>query len=150
MHVIIDREVGSVIRLRAESIEINVPAKVPALEITPPSPDREPTSTEPFLNHSSVGTSQTSDIPNNRENGSLDIRKAEQSELKNAITAGNDRAVVNMDVANEISNLAATTRVKDIDEATHSLDNAQTINLDEADEKDRTYGLAIVLNGKSK
>lgn len=59
-HIIIDRTVNSVIKLRAKSIEIDVPPKIPSINVIP----AEPADDEPIRNDASKHLFQDENLQN--------------------------------------------------------------------------------------
>ena len=162
-HIIIDRTVGSVIKLRSKSIEIDVPAiepsrvdgtistEVPSVEIIHPTPEDEGLSSEPRVG-TALDHPEKVRIPNGSRITDNDLKAQDMQNYKNVNQVD---SVTELNGAAKTPDAAPATvdnRFEDVNrselEGTQDLDNIQTIDLDEDDENSRTYGIAIVLNGK--
>ena len=149
-HIVIDRTVNSVIKLRTKSIEIDVPAnKVPSTEGGPSAPDDD---------------NKSAEVPQNTEPGRA-TNEDSRSEYDNDEGFNSKESSQNAGKDNDNGSEVVITQVVDdgdmdkhgdhtanSDESveTQGLDNVQTVDLDETDEQSRTYGIAVVVNGKDQ
>ena len=145
-HIVIDRTVNSVIKLRTKSIEIDVPAnKVPSTEGGPSAPDNENLSTEVPQN-TELERATNEDSRSEYDNDETLNSKNEGKDNDNGSEVVITQAITGDSLAMHEDHVAKS----DDSDKTQGLDNVQTVDLDETDEQGRTYGIAVVVNGKDQ
>ena len=144
-HIIIDRTVNSTIKLRAKSIEIDIPGNIPKLDVIPPTPDDEHQINE--LN--SLVDTERDELGVSQSDNLTDVNAIDQN--SQSIPTEDDRAkqtlgLVTPDQVHVLETFSSNKDTAEV-EATQGLDDIETVEIDETAKDHQTYGLTVVLNG---
>ena len=149
-HIVIDRTVNSTIKLRTKSIEIDVPAnKVPSVEVSPTSPDNAKEATEAPQNNTTE-TAQAEDTKSEYDNDDTLVKDLKSQNNGRDSDNGSEVVITQVVADDDMGENEDHITKSDESNRTQGLDNVETVDLDETDEQDRTYGIAVAVNGKDQ
>ena len=137
-HIIIDRSVNSMIKLRSKSLEIDIPPNIPTLEVSPPTPENDKSADVHLPDIQ--GDAQQEQISNNCN----DENNLQQDKLFDTKVSNDDSNATSLSALDQ-ENVEITETY-----SSQGLDNTETIDLDENAENQRMYGFTVVLNGTAE